>query len=61
MGQRAPAHGLLSVTFNEADIVVGEGAEFLHNFFLGIAILVRADVNALAAEHGVLAFEVFLE
>ena len=61
MGQRAPADGLLSVAFNEADIVVGEGAEFLHNFFLGIAILVRTDVNALAAEHRVLAFEVFFE
>ena len=61
MRQRAPAHGLLAITFYEADIVVGEGAEFFHHFFLGIAILVRADVDALAAENGVLAFEVLLE
>ena len=59
--QGAPEHGLLAKALYIFNIVVGEGAELLHHLFLGIAVLVGADVHALAAENGLLAFEVFAE
>ena len=52
---------MLAEALDVANVVIGESTELLNHFFLGIGILVRTDVHALAAENGVRAFEIFLE
>ena len=61
MCQRTPEDGLLAIFLHIFNIVVGILAELLNDFFLGVGIFVRADMHALAAEHGLLAAEIFVE
>ena len=59
--ERTPEDGLLAIFLHIFNIVVGILAELLNDFFLGVGIFVRADMHALAAEHGLLAAEIFVE
>ena len=61
MGERAPDHGLLAELLDILDIAVGKFAELLHHFLLAVGVFVRADMNARAAEYGILAADIFLE
>ena len=58
--QRTPEHSLLAVALHEANVVVRVGTELFHHLLLCVRILVRADVYARTAEHGVLTADVFL-
>ena len=61
MGQCTPNHGLLPETLDITDHTVGKIAELFHHFFFCIRVFVGPDMDALATEYGILAFEVLLQ
>ena len=61
MGQCTPNHGLLPETLDITDHTVGKMTELFHHFFFCIRVFVGTDMDALATEYGILAFEVLLQ
>ena len=61
MGEGTPDHGLLAVALDEADVVVGEMTELLHDLLVLVEVFIRADMYSRTSEDRPVSLKVFLE